>query len=169
MNLEIVLVQGLLWSCLWIMAVAISVRVFPFTIEHDYPEDVRELANIAKPSPEHKRKGIVFAIISFSILFGLLVWFVVSHYKGQEPSFIRIFSHTWLVCMIWNMVDLVVVDWLFICLMSVKYFVLPGTEHYEGNRNFLFHFKGFVKGAVTMSVVAFIFTIISYYILLWLK
>ena len=71
--------------------------------------------------------------------------------------------------MAWNVVDLVIVDWLFICLLSFKYFVLPKTENCKGNKNYKFHFIGFLKGFVAMSIVALIFAAVSFFILQLLK
>ena len=71
--------------------------------------------------------------------------------------------------MTWNVVDLVIVDWLFICLFRIKYLVLPGTEDCEGNKDYKFHFIGFLKGIVAMTIVAVLFSGISYFILGLLK
>lgn len=165
MNFKIIIAQSILWCILWIIMVAISIRVFPFTIEHDYPDDVRKIANIPPPSKDHKRNGVFFATVSFLILFGLLIAFSVSQYSGKEFSFWKIFFHLWLVCISWNIVDLIIVDWLMICMLSIKYFVLPGTEQYPGNQNYKFHFIGFLKGSITMTIIAFLFSLVSYLIL----
>ena len=114
MDIKVILVEAVIWSVLWVIMVSISVRVFPFTIEHDYPEDVRKIANIPKPSKTHKKQGLMFATVSFVILFSLLIAFAILAYKGQELSFWKIFIHLWIICMAWNVVDLVIVDWLFI-------------------------------------------------------
>lgn len=166
MNIKVILSESIIWSLLWMLGVSVSVRVFPFTIEHDYPEDVRSVANIPEPSKEHKRQGMIFASAAFIILFGLLIAFAIPAYQGQSLSFWKIFAHLWIICMTWNVVDLLVVDWLLICLLSCKYFVLPGTEDCEGNRNYKFHFIGFLKGLVAMSIAAVLCAIISYVILL---
>lgn len=67
--------------------------------------------------------------------------------------------------MTWNVVDLVIVDWLFICLLRIKYFVLPRTEDCEGNKDYKFHFIGFLKGIVAMTIVAVLFSGISYFMI----
>ena len=71
--------------------------------------------------------------------------------------------------MTWNVVDLLVVDWMFICILRIKYFVLPGTEECEGNKDYKFHFTGFLKGFFAMSIVAVLFSGISYLIVGLLK
>jgi len=49
-NFKIIFTEAVFWSILWTVMVSISIRIFPFTIEHDYPDDVRKAANISKPS-----------------------------------------------------------------------------------------------------------------------
>lgn len=165
MDIKVILIEAIIWSVLWMIMVSISVRAFPFTIEHDYPKDVRKAANISIPSKKHRMQGLAFATVGFIFLFGLLIAFAISAFKGQELYFWKIFIHLWIICIIWNIIDLVIVDWLFICLLSLKYFVLPKTENYEGNKNYKFHFIGFLKGFITMTIVASIFTVISFFIL----
>ena len=165
LNVNVILTEALVWSLLWVIILPVSIRVFPFTIEHDYPEDVRKIADVPKPSKTHKKHGLLFSTLSFAVLFGLLIIFAILEYKGQAPSFRKIFVHLWIICMAWNVVDLIIVDWLFICLLSFKYFVLPKTEDCKGNKNYKFHFIGFLKGSVAMSIIAAVFTVISFFIL----
>lgn len=169
MDIKVILIEAIIWSVLWTIIVSVSVRVFPFTIEHDYPKDVRKVANIPKPSKAHKKQGLMFATISFIILFGLLIMFAILEYRGQGLSFWKIFIHLWIICMTWNIFDLIIVDLLFICLLSFKYFVLPNTETCKGNKNYKFHFIGFLKGFPVMSIVALIFATISFLALQLLK
>ena len=165
MNYQVIIMQSIVWSILWIIMVSISIRIFPHTIEHDYPDDVRKVANIPELTAEVKKKGLIFAIISFTILIALLLAFAIFQYKGSTYTFSTIFIHLWIICIFWNFTDLIIVDWIFICLLNCKYFVLPGTEHCKGNKNYFFHFIGFLKGAVAMTAVALIFSTIAYFIL----
>ena len=166
MEYRALILESVIWSIIWIFFVIISVRVFPFTIEHDYPNDVRKLANIQKPTSKQKLQGIIFGIIGFVILFGLLIVFALMHFNKQNLSFLSIFRHLWIICLTWNIVDLVIVDFFMICKFSVKLFVLPKTENYIGNKNYRFHFIGFLKGCFAMTVIAILFSAISYGIIL---
>ncbi len=156
------LLEALLWSVIWMLFVAVSVRVFPFTIEHDYPEEVRRVAKLQKPSPKQRWQGAAWGAVGLTILFGLLVIFAVTRFAGQIPSFWSVFAYLWVICMAWNLVDLILVDWLLICTLSVRCFVLPGTEQCEANKDYAFHFIGFLKGCVAMTIVALLFSGVSY-------
>ena len=48
------MIEAILWSVIWTILVIIAVRVFPFTIEHDYPIEVRKVANVQHPTPKQK-------------------------------------------------------------------------------------------------------------------
>lgn len=167
MNYTVIILESIVWSLLWMAMIAYALRVYPFTLEHDYPEDVRNVANIQKPSSIEKRKGMIFSVLSLILLLGLLVAFGVLGHKQKPIHLPHLFLHIWMISMSWNMVDLVIVDWLLICMCSCKYFVLPNTEAYRGNKNYVFHFKGFLKGIVAMSIVALIATGIAYGIIVF--
>lgn len=166
---ESLIMESIIWSALWAFFVIISVRIFPFTIAHDYPEEVRNIANIQKPSSKQKLQGLLLGIIGLSIMFGLLIVFSLTHFNKQNLSFLNIFKYLWLICMTWNVIDLLIIDWLMICTFSVKLFVLPNTENCKGNRDYRFHFIGFLKGCITMTLTAFIFSGISYGIIYFLR
>ncbi|MBE6484966.1 MAG: hypothetical protein E7Z96_09440 [Actinomycetaceae bacterium] len=164
---ELLVVESVLWSALWMILVAIAVRRFPFSMEHDYPEDVRAVAKIKPPSRRQKRAGMLFAALSLLLTFALLVYFGISGVGNAERGFLPVFVRVWVICMAWNVVDLLVVDWILVCTLSCKYFLLPGSEGYSGNKNYLFHFKGFLKGGVSMTIMAGIAAGVSYGIMSW--
>ncbi len=50
--------------------------------------------------------------------------------------------------MIFNLVDLVILDWLIFVTLQPKFTVLPGTEGLAGYKDYAFHFKAFLRGTV---------------------
>ncbi len=52
------------------------------------------------------------------------------------------------------MIDLLIVDWLLVCTLQLKLFILPGTEGLAGYRNYAFHGRGFVRGLVLSLVIS---------------
>lgn len=161
MNIAAIIIEGIFWSILWIISIILMVTRFPWLIEHDYPKDVREAANIGKPNPEQKRKGQIFTFVFSVLLFGLLVIFPMLHFT-KEASYWSVFWHVWAIAMCWNIVDLVIVDWLMICVFRWEYVILKGTKDCKGNRDYGFHFIGFLKGFVVMSLFSLIMSGISY-------
>jgi hypothetical protein len=55
--------------------------------------------------------------------------------------------------MVFNLVDLLVLDWLIFVTIQPRIIVLPGTEGMEGYRDYGFHFRAFLKG-VAGSLIA---------------
>lgn len=68
----------------------------------------------------------------------------------------------------WRVSFLILIG-LLICVFSCRYFVLPGTESCQGNKNYKFHFIGFLKGFVTRSMIAAVISLLTYGIRLLLK
>ncbi len=161
MRFDIIFLESITWSILWTILVIVLVRIFPFMIEHDYPLDVQKVANIKKPTKKEKNRGTVIGTVGFIILLIVPIIFAI-HGHEKSDSFTSVFIHIWIICMAWNAFDLLIVDWLFICVLGLKAFVLPGSEGYKGNKNYMFHFKGFVKGIFVMSILAIVLSLISY-------
>jgi hypothetical protein len=67
--------------------------------------------------------------------------------------------------MMWNTIDLLVMDWLLVCSITPKIVVIEGTEGCKGYKDYMFHFKGFLIGCVYTAIMAIIFSGITYGIL----
>ncbi|WP_164828507.1 hypothetical protein, partial [Streptococcus sp. DD11] len=103
---------------------------------------------------EQKKKNILFGLISFTVLILTALAGALWTYGWKETPFLTLFAHYWLMGMVWNAVDLFLVDWLLICCLTSPLFIFPGTEHCQGHKDYLFHLKGFFKGCLAMSFVA---------------
>jgi cation transport ATPase len=71
-----------------------------------------------------------------------------------EPSFTALWQHAFVVVLVFNLVDLLLVDWLVLCTFTPRAFVLPGTEGMAGYKNYWRHFRGFLIGMVVSAVLA---------------
>jgi hypothetical protein len=50
--------------------------------------------------------------------------------------------------MVFNLVDLLVFDWLIALTIRPKFMILPGTQGSQGYHDYGFHFRGFLKGTL---------------------
>lgn len=50
--------------------------------------------------------------------------------------------------MVFNLFDLLVLDWLIMVRIQPKFIILPGTEGMKIYNDYSFHFRGFLKGTV---------------------
>ena len=159
------LLEGLVWSALWITLLMPMFFHFPWLLVHDYPEDVRKAVRLPDPTPTQRRNGIIFIVFTYVILLGTLIAAGLIHYGAIPVSFGTVFLHLWIICLTWNVVDLLILDWLVFCTITPKCFVLPGTEDCKGYKDYKFHFIGFLKGCVYMTLFALIFAAIDFAIL----
>ncbi|NMM61878.1 hypothetical protein HBE96_04080 [Clostridium sp. P21] len=159
------LLEGLIWSILWIALLIPMFFHFPWLLVHDYPEDARKAARLSEVTPAQHRNGKLFTIVSYVILFGTLMSAGLLHYGGHQASFGAVFLHLWIICMMWNVVDLLILDWLIFCTITPKCFILPGTEGCKGYKDYKFHFIGFIRGCGYMTLCALVFAVIDFVIL----
>jgi hypothetical protein len=52
------------------------------------------------------------------------------------------------VLFVFNLVGLLILDWLIVCWFRRRWAILPGTEHIAIPKPCLHHFKGFLTGTV---------------------
>lgn len=159
------LLEGLVWSALWVAMLMPMFFRFPWLLVHDYPEDARKAVRLPEPTPAQRRNGILFTVFGYVILLGTLTAAGLVHYGSGPVLFGVVFLHLWIICMTWNVVDLLVLDWLVFCTITPKSFILPGTEGCKGYKDYRFHFIGFLKGCVYMTLFALIFAGIDFAVL----
>ena len=44
------LIEGLIWSVLWIIYVYVFVTKYPWEMMHDYPEDIQKASTLPEPT-----------------------------------------------------------------------------------------------------------------------
>lgn len=162
LNTPALLLSSTIWSLLWMIFVAITVRHFPWTMAHDYPPDMQQAAALPAPSPVQKRCATLFAATAFAILFTFAIATTLLAYAKRSASFATVFCHLWLMGRAWNAVDLLLVDLLLICTLASPLFIFPNTAHCAGRRDFRFHFVGFLKGCVVMSAISGVLAVLTF-------
>lgn len=162
LNTPALLLSSIIWSLLWMIFVAITVRHFPWTMAHDYPPDMQQATALPAPSPAQKRHAALFTALAFTLLFAFAIATTLLAYAGRGASFATVFCHLWLMGRAWNAVDLLLVDWLLICTLASPLFIFPNTAHCVGRHDFRFHFVGFLKGCVAMSAISGVLAVLTF-------
>ena len=49
-----------------------------------------------------------------------------------------------------------VLDWLLLCTITPSWAIVPGTEGNPGNKDYAFHFRGFLIGSLLSAAIAVI-------------
>jgi len=62
---------------------------------------------------------------------------------------------------VWNLLDLVLLDFFLLMTLKPKFIILPGTEGMVGYRDDWFHVRKFLHGFVLMFVLALVVTVIA--------
>ncbi|MCR5604223.1 MAG: hypothetical protein K6G27_11060 [Lachnospiraceae bacterium] len=161
-------VEGLIWSVLWIIYVYVIVTKYPWQMLHDYPEDIQKASTLPEPTEEQNKKAKLFGLLGSLVIFGTLIVFGLMQFHGDKVGFLKVLLYIFIIAMIWNVVDLFVMDWLIICLITPKWVVLQGTEGCKGYKDYFYHFKGFLIGCVYTAIMSIIIAGIDYIVLRFL-
>ena len=59
-----------------------------------------------------------------------------------SPGFGTAFLSAFVVLVVFNLVDRLILDWLVFCPLTPRFVVLPGTEGMAGYKDYRMHFRG---------------------------
>ena len=107
-------IEGAIWSVLWIIYVYVIVKFFPWQMLHDYPDDIQKAATLPEPTDAQKRKARIFEITGSLVIFLSLILFGLMQFASQKESFLMVFIFVFIIAMFWNVIDLIVMDIIFI-------------------------------------------------------
>lgn len=163
--IEKAIVYGLIWSLLWIVYVYVIVKFFPWQMIHDYPKDIQKASTLKEPTDSQSRISKIFewfgglVIILTPILWGII------QFSVKRVSFLELFGFIFIIVMMWNVIDLLIMDWLIVCTITPKWVVIEGTDGCKGYKDYLFHFKGFLIGCIYSTIAAVVLSGIDYFVL----
>lgn len=149
----LVLPAGILLCVLLTAIIGISFAIAPDMWAGDYPPDIR--ARITERSPAARRWQPWVAVIFFATLLGVLAM-ALERLAGSHDAagFWDFFLAVFLVLMLFNLFDLLVLDWLIFVWWQPRWVILPGTEGMAGYRDYRFHFLAFLKGSAAITILS---------------
>ena len=141
-----VLVDGAAMSALAMLLIFASLRANPRIWLNDFPDDIRK----AVPPKTHaeKRQSLAWGVPFLTVLLGgpLVSNAILEHQRNGSATFGALFLNGFGVALFFNLVDLLIVDWLVLCRFTPRSLVIPGTEGMAGYKDYAHHFRGFVIG-----------------------
>ena len=148
---------GAILSVILTVLILWSVWYNPEMWLHDAPKEVQ--AKFGPISAKARRQRAIFAIPVYATVI-VLPWFAISQLatRGIALDFWPIFVTVFTMMMTFNLVDLLLIDWLVIewwrphFLFShspIMVALLPGNDY-------AFHFFGFFKGSVGITLVSLV-------------
>ena len=116
-----------------------------------YPKEIREI--VPPRSKQERRISLLLGLLIGAPITSALLWRTAT--LGSH-SFWNLFAYAFGVLFIFNLVDLLILDWLIVCWFEPRWLILPGTEHVVIPKQYLHHFKGFLVGTVGLVIVGLV-------------
>lgn len=139
------LVNGAVLSLALVIIMLISGFVALDMWVGDYPPDIRE--KFGPMSARARRLRPYFATAVFLAVLAIPILGLAAFRSANGPiAFAPTLIFGMLAVFVFNLFDLLVLDWLLFCTIQPRSMVLPGTEGMAGYRDYRFHFIGFLKG-----------------------
>ena len=155
------LVLSLILTILLVIAGTIALDMFV----DDYPSEIKQ--KYGPMSPRSARLRPYIATLLFIPIFAVPMAGLFSLRTNTESvSFLSAFVFSAITLLVFNLFDLIILDWLFFCTIQPRSMALPGTEGMAAYRDYRFHFIGFLKGlgftAVGSLIIASVWTVIQW-------
>ena len=135
------LVLSLVLTILSIVSGAIALDMFV----GDYPPDIQQKYGPMSPRAARIRPYVAALFFITALVVPIIGLFAL---QAEIPSvpFLPAWVFSGVALLVFNLFDLIILDWLFFCTIQPRSMVLPGTEGMAGYRDYSFHFIGFLKG-----------------------
>ena len=152
------LFYGVVISLVMTAVILITFRWNPEIWVHDAPPKIR--GRYGPVSQKAIRDSRLAGIPTFLLLGGVLVYAIVAVYQraGGPPGFWAIFLTLFVAMQTFNVIDLLIIDWLLVATIKPKALMIPGTETWEGYDDYGFYVHGFGVGFIGITVASFLFT-----------
>jgi hypothetical protein len=148
LNLTQIVTDGAVLSLLASLVLIAVLRFNPRLFLQDYPDAIREAV---PPKTERERRQSLLVSIPFLALFLVIPVASTLALKRSSPlvpSFLQLSLHAFGVVFIFNLVDLLLLDWVMFCLITPKFIIVPGTEEMKEYKDYAYHFRAFMKGTI---------------------
>jgi hypothetical protein len=139
------LLTGIVLSLMLTVITTTSGSVAPDMWVSKYPPDIQQKYGPMSPRSARLRPYVAALVFLVTFAIPLLGLFALKTQVAFIP-FITAFAFAFIALLVFNLYDLLILDWIFFCTIQPRVMVLPGTEGMAGYRDYRFHFVGFLKG-----------------------
>jgi len=116
---------GAIFSLVMSVIIVFSLWRNPLVWAERAPEDIRQAVGPIDDRARKQRR--TFGILSLLFLMGILILSVVRLNMIQGGlTFWSVFLNIFIIVMVWNLVDLLIIDWLFLIVIQPKFLIIPG-------------------------------------------
>lgn len=156
LELDRILLHGAVLSAPASLILMGAVYFNPRFARRDLPKDIQD----ATPplSKKETLQALAFTIpyIALLVFVPLLSGFTLEAPAGGQVPFSVLFLHIFVVLFVFNLVDLLILDFLIYCTITPKFVVIPGTEAFAGYKDYGHQARAHVRGTVMQTVLALI-------------
>lgn len=146
-----ILISGAVYSLILGLFLALVFARSPRLMLHAYPHAIQ--LQVPEKTDKEKRETFIFGFpfIMMMTLFPLLtgLWLRISYHF----SVIECFLYGAGIVFIFNLFDLLVIDWLIFCTLTPSFIVVKGS-HKADYADFSFHFSAFLRGLIFTLIAA---------------
>ncbi|KFM99586.1 nitroreductase [Bacillus clarus] len=141
-----------------IMSIVLSIMILgslyynPRLWLNDYPKDIQKV--VFPKTINEKKQTMYFGVLYNIILFGTPFVSTFLLHQHEKLLFIEAYLHTFGILMIFNLVDLFIIDWLIFCWITPRFVVIPSTEGMKGYKDYMFHLRGTIVGTPFLAIVS---------------
>ncbi len=164
MNIEQLLEIGLVWGTVFgvVFSAAMLVigKINAEMILNDYPPDIRARYGTMSDSTRKQANWITLPLLA---TLGLVVALGLGQLRSLsgELTFVETLIVSIIIFQMWNLLDLILLDWFLLMTLKPKFMILPGTEGMAGYRDYGFHFRKFLNGIALTFILALVVTVIA--------
>lgn len=148
------LVYGAILSGVLTILILGSFYINPEMWLQDAPRDVQEKHGPMSARAKRQRAwlAVAFAVAIIGVV-GISIYQLPA-VVGGPLTFMPLFLHLWIIFMLFNVVDLLLIDWLIVEYIRPAFIVQSGLGQLMGERNYWYHFQGFLKGSVGILIAS---------------
>ena len=161
MNILQLIQLGLVWGTVFGVVFSAAMLIIGWInvemILNDYPPDVR--AKYGTMSNATRKQANLMTLPLLATL-GLVVALGLSQLReiSGTLTFLETLIVSTVIFQMWNLLDLVLLDWFLLMTLKPKFMILPGTEGMAGYSDYKFHFHKFLNGIVFTFILALLVT-----------
>jgi hypothetical protein len=153
-------IWGLVFGGVFCAAMLILGRIDAEMLLNDYPPDIR--ARFGPMKPETRKKASLASLpLLFALFTVVIVALVMLRRSAGELTFLNTLIVTVLIFEVWNLMDLLLLDWLILLRLRPSFMVLPGTEGLAGYQDYGFHFRKFLNGLAFTLILSVLVTVFA--------
>lgn len=157
-----VLRDGIMLSIIASGWILLSLRFNPRLWLQDYPKDIQ--SQVPPKTVQEKRQSLLFGVPFLLVLVSvpLISCIVMKRQSVTAVTFLSLFLNAFGIGFFFNLIDLIVIDWIVFCTVTPKFLVISGTEGMAGYKDYGFHFRPFLIGTFLSVILGAIIAFIVY-------